>query len=59
MYRITPDSEVISIEIPGFPLMFIKKHPVFALIAKKIRIKDYLLTKDKTIEKSLCLNFRL
>ena len=51
------DSEVISIEIPGFTLTIIRKHPDFALIVTQNPNK-YSPIRYRISEKNLCLNFR-
>ena len=53
------DSEVISIEIPGFPLTQIKKHPDFALIATQNPNKGLFANKRQNLGKKFMSKFQV
>jgi MoxR-like ATPase len=53
------DSEVISIEIPGFPLTIIKKHPDFALIATQNPNKGLFANKRQNLGKKFMSKFQV
>jgi midasin (ATPase involved in ribosome maturation) len=52
------DSEIISIEIPGFPLTIIRKYPNFTLITTQSINKGLFENKRQIWEKNLCQNFK-
>ena len=53
------DSEMISIEVPGFPLTIIKKHPDFALIATQNPNKGLLANKIQNLGKKFMSKFQV
>ena len=53
------DSEVISIEIPGFPLTIIKKHPDFSLIATQNPNKGLFANKRQNLGKKFMSKFQV
>ena len=53
------DSEVISIEIPGFPLTLIKKHPDFSLIATQNPNKGLFANKRQNLGKKFMSKFQV
>ena len=53
------DSEVISIEIPGFPLTIIRKHPDFALIATQNPNKGLFANKRQNLGKKFMSKFQV
>ena len=53
------DSEIISIEVPGFPLTIIKKHPDFALIATQNPNKGLLANKIQNLGKKFMSKFQV
>ena len=53
------DSEIISIEIPGFPLTKIKKHPDFALIATQNPNKGLFANKRQNLGKKFMSKFQV
>lgn len=53
------DSEVISIEIPGFPLTIIRKHPDFALIATQNPNKGLIANKRQNHGKIFMSKFQV
>lgn len=53
------DSELISIEIPGFPLTEIKKHPDFSLIATQNPNKGLFANKRQNLGKKFMSKFQV
>ena len=53
------DSDEVSIEIPGFPLMKIKKHPDFSLIATQNPNKGLFANKRQNLGKKFMSKFQV